>query len=99
MVGGLYGVSLGKVFFGESMFSRADNASKIAFNALVQQCTLLGFPLIDCQVTNSHLLSLGAVEILRRDFKEILDKLIPEQAPLSEYRGTWKLDDSLTELF
>ncbi|MCG8311867.1 MAG: leucyl/phenylalanyl-tRNA--protein transferase [Pseudomonadales bacterium] len=91
LVGGLYGVSLGKVFFGESMFSTVSNASKVAFSALVNHCKTLKFPLIDCQVTNDHLLSLGAEEILRRKFTSLLTELIPQTPPFTEHRGTWKL--------
>lgn len=72
LVGGLYGIALGKMFFGESMFSRADDASKVGFAHLVQQLSLWGFPLIDCQVANEHLFSLGAVEIPREAFMEML---------------------------
>lgn len=72
LVGGLYGIALGKVFFGESMFSRADNASKVGFTHLVQQLLEWDFRLIDCQVANEHLFSLGAVEIQREVFQKIL---------------------------
>jgi leucyl/phenylalanyl-tRNA---protein transferase len=72
LVGGLYGMALGKVFFGESMFSRADNASKIGFAHLVQLLTSWDFQLIDCQVANDHLFSLGAVEIPRAEFQQLL---------------------------
>jgi leucyl/phenylalanyl-tRNA---protein transferase len=72
LVGGLYGIALGKVFFGESMFSRADNASKVAFAYLVRQLQLWDFKLIDCQVANEHLFSLGAIEIEREEFQQIL---------------------------
>lgn len=89
LVGGLYGVSLGRVFFGESMFSRMSNASKVAFVALVRHCQRLDFPLIDCQVTNHHLLSLGAEEIPRNDFATHLASLIPENSPFTAYRGNW----------
>jgi leucyl/phenylalanyl-tRNA--protein transferase len=72
LVGGLYGIALGRVFFGESMFSRADNASKVGFAHLARQLHQWQFPLIDCQVANEHLFSLGAVEIPREDFQQIL---------------------------
>ena len=72
LVGGLYGVALGKVFFGESMFSRADNASKVGFAHLVRQLQQWDFQLIDCQVANDHLFSLGAVEIERDAFQQFL---------------------------
>jgi leucyl/phenylalanyl-tRNA---protein transferase len=72
LVGGLYGIALGQVFFGESMFSIADNASKVGFALLTQQLIDWGFQLIDCQVANNHLLSLGAVEIPRAEFQQLL---------------------------
>lgn len=72
LVGGLYGMALGRVFFGESMFSRADNASKVGFAHLVQQLLAWDFHLIDCQVANDHLFSLGAVEIPREIFQQHL---------------------------
>lgn len=72
LVGGLYGMALGKVFFGESMFSRADNASKVGFVTLVERLKKNGFVLIDAQVANPHLFSLGAVEISRAKFQSIL---------------------------
>lgn len=72
LVGGLYGLALGRIFFGESMFSRADNASKVGFAHLVRQLRAWDFQLIDCQVANDHLLSLGAVEISRKEFKQFL---------------------------
>jgi leucyl/phenylalanyl-tRNA--protein transferase len=72
LVGGLYGIALGKIFFGESMFSRADNASKVGFAHLVRQLIEWDFQLIDCQVANDHLFSLGAVEIPREEFQQFL---------------------------
>lgn len=72
LVGGLYGIALGKVFFGESMFSRSSNASKIAFVHLVRALAAGGFHLIDCQVANPHLESLGARNIPRREFMTYL---------------------------
>ena len=72
LVGGLYGIALGRVFFGESMFHRVTNASKVAFVHLVRQLELWGCPLIDCQVGNPHLASLGAVEVSREDFERRL---------------------------
>lgn len=72
LVGGLYGLALGKVFFGESMFSRADNASKVGFAHLTRQLAHWGFALIDCQVASQHLFSLGAQEISRDEFQQTL---------------------------
>jgi leucyl/phenylalanyl-tRNA---protein transferase len=68
LVGGLYGVSLGGCFFGESMFTRVPDASKVAFVSLVQYLSTHHFDMIDCQVTTAHLLSFGAREISRRRF-------------------------------
>jgi leucyl/phenylalanyl-tRNA--protein transferase len=75
LVGGLYGLAMGRVFFGESMFSREPDASKVAFCHLVRQLAAWGFGLIDCQVYSGHLASLGAQEIPRSDFVRHLDIL------------------------
>lgn len=80
LVGGLYGIALGQIFFGESMFSRAPNASKIAFVHLVKQVQEWGFGLIDCQVKTNHLASLGAREIPRAAFAQYLSELISESS-------------------
>ena len=72
LVGGLYGLAIGKVFFGESMFSRVSDASKIAFVSLAKQLEKWGFKLIDCQVYTSHLESLGASMISRQQFISLL---------------------------
>ncbi len=72
LVGGLYGIDLGHVFCGESMFSKVSNASKVAFIALVNQLKAANYKLLDCQVYNPHLESLGCREIYRIDFMEIL---------------------------
>jgi leucyl/phenylalanyl-tRNA--protein transferase len=76
LVGGLYGVCLGRCFFGESMFSRRPDASKVALVGLVDELTRRGVELIDCQVTTEHLLSLGAREIPRSEFLRRLDDLL-----------------------
>jgi len=72
LAGGLYGVTIGRVFFGESMFHRQRDASKVAFVQLVQQLTNWGYRLIDCQVSSGHLLSLGAQAIPRTQFAELI---------------------------
>ena len=74
LVGGLYGVRLGNVFFGESMFSKVSNASKFAFIQLVKYLQEDGVALIDCQVYTAHLESLGAEMIERKNFMELLSK-------------------------
>lgn len=76
LVGGLYGVRLGNVFFGESMFSHVSNASKFAFIKYVEQLKVKGVMLIDCQVYTEHLESLGARMVSREDFLEILNREI-----------------------
>ncbi len=75
LVGGLYGVALGRLFFGESMFSRRDNASKTGFISLVRRLDRLGFVMIDCQMPTDHLFSLGAVSMPRADFQARLEEL------------------------
>jgi len=75
LVGGLYGVAIGRAFFGESMFSRESDASKVAFCHLVRQLGAWDFGLIDCQVYSAHLASLGAEEIPRSRFARCLDIL------------------------
>lgn len=72
LVGGLYGIDLGHIFCGESMFSKVSNASKVAFIALAKYLEQENYRVLDCQVHNNHLESLGATEILREDFLEIL---------------------------
>lgn len=72
LVGGLYGISLGKVFFGESMFSHVDNASKLCLKQLVESSC---YDLIDCQLATGHLKSLGATEMDRHEFESMLNKL------------------------
>jgi leucyl/phenylalanyl-tRNA--protein transferase len=74
LVGGLYGLAIGRVFFGESMFARRTDASKVAFAHLVRHLRAWGFGLIDCQVGTEHLLSLGAHGIPRADFEALLDR-------------------------
>ncbi len=89
LVGGLYGVSLGRCFFGESMFSRESNASKAAFATLCAHLTRRGFDLIDCQVKTRHLMSFGAREIPRDRFISLLDESLDHPTD----RGVWSLAD------
>ena len=76
LVGGLYGVTLGAAFFGESMFSRASNASKVALAHLVARLRLGRYRLLDCQFITDHLASLGAVEIDRKTYRVLLDEAL-----------------------
>ena len=85
IVGGLYGVSIGKAFFGESMFSLAANASKFAFIKLCQRLNELDFTLIDCQVYTPHLESLGAQPVSREDFLDQLDIALQR----ATVKGNW----------
>lgn len=79
LAAGMYGVALGRVFFGESMFTRIDNASKIVFVKAVEYLKARGFELIDCQVCSQHLESLGATTLPRADFLTQLHKLCRER--------------------
>lgn len=91
LVGGIYGVCLGYCFFGESMFSRRDNASKLVLIHLVERIERLGFELLDCQQTSEHLLSLGATEISRVEFQQSLRvAAVPPYGPL---RSRFSTDD------
>ena len=92
LVGGLYGVAIGSQFFGESMFSKASNASKAALTILVEQLSRWGFALIDCQVANPHLESLGAIEIQRSDFLA----RIAVTCSTGQQQTHWNLDSDLT---
>ena len=85
LVGGLYGVAIGKCFFGESMFAKKSNASKYGFISFVQWLEANGFWLIDCQQETRHLASLGAKSIPRKEFLDLLEKNNQEPNPL----GTW----------
>lgn len=85
LVGGLYGIAIGRIFFGESMFSRMTDASKVAFVYLVKHLQEKGYPLIDCQVRSPHLESLGACNIERSAFIDYLD----EYCQKDEGPGKW----------
>jgi leucyl/phenylalanyl-tRNA---protein transferase len=88
LVGGLYGVSLGAAFFGESMFAHAPDASKIAFATLVRQLERWGITLVDCQVKTAHLTRFGATEWPRARFLEALEAAL--EVPTR--KGPWRLD-------
>ena len=83
LVGGLYGVALGKIFFGESMFSRVSDASKVALVYFASFLRKQSFELIDCQIYSEHLSRLGAKKISRVDFCEMLKQFCTEQTPHS----------------
>ncbi len=90
LVGGVYGVNIGRMFYAESMFSRIDNASKIALAHLDKQLARWQYGLIDCQMHTPHLASLGAHEIPRTEFIERVQELI-QCAPVNN----WQFDDNL----
>lgn len=90
LAGGLYGVSLGSAFFGESMFFKCSDASKAAFAALVRQLRAWGFTLVDCQQTTRHLLRFGARELPRFRYLALLREAL--DAPTRE--GRWRFDES-----
>jgi leucyl/phenylalanyl-tRNA---protein transferase len=90
LVGGVYGVSLGRMFYGESMFSRVSDASKVALVALCRHLEHWGYPLIDCQTPSAHLTRMGARPMSRREFRKWLDELC-EQPP----HERWEIDPRL----
>ncbi len=91
LVGGLYGVALGRIFFGESMFARVSDASKVAFVQLVRQLRRWGYVLIDCQIYTGHLASLGAAPMPRAEFCAALEQYV--QPP--NHAGRWRMDADL----
>ena len=93
LIGGLYGISFGGAFFGESMFSRQSNGSKIALVCLTRQLQQWGFGFIDCQVYTSHLESMGAIETPRPRFIELLNTELKKPDRI----GKWKFDDSIQD--
>lgn len=88
LAGGLYGVGLDRVFFGESMFTTRSNGSKIALAILAQYLTAQGYRLIDCQMKTDHLLRYGACEISGKEFRKLLLKYIQQLIP----DGKWRYD-------
>jgi leucyl/phenylalanyl-tRNA--protein transferase len=93
LAGGLYGVALGRMFFGESMFSRERDGSKLALVFLVRQLERWGFELLDCQLATAHLSSLGAREISRAEFLRHVERLVRQPA----VGAPWILDADLRE--
>ncbi len=93
LVGGLYGIAQGKMFFGESMFSRIHDASKIAFVHLVKQLERWNFKMIDCQMKTTHLASFGAREIPRKEFSQKLKELVNYSNQIEK----WQFDNEPIE--
>ena len=92
LVGGIYGLAIGSVFFGESMFSRRTDASKIALVALCRQLHDRGYGLLDCQVCNPHLRSMGCEEIPRRSFEALLAELLDQPQPGGSWHGLLRFE-------
>lgn len=86
LVGGLYGICLDKMFFGESMFCLRDDASKVALAVLINYAKQSGIQAIDCQMTTAHLLRFGSRELDRPAFHELLDRLIRHVQPQAQWR-------------
>jgi leucyl/phenylalanyl-tRNA--protein transferase len=93
LIGGIYGLALGKVFFGESMFSRETDASKIALVALCRQLTAWGYELLDCQVPNPHLRSLGAVQLSRAAFESRLHAGVNRSGNPGPWTGSFAVSE------
>lgn len=91
LVGGLYGVAVGQVFFGESMFSLVSDASKVALVALAAQLRRWGFTLIDCQMRTEHLTRMGAVDLPRATFLQLLERY----CALPGWEQRWRIDPDL----
>lgn len=85
LVGGLYGLSIGSAFFGESMFHKETDASKVAFYHLVQKIKEWNFTLLDCQISNPHLISLGGINVSRSDYMEMLKEALKHETQ----KGLW----------
>jgi leucyl/phenylalanyl-tRNA--protein transferase len=94
LVGGMYGVSLGGAFFGESMYAKVGDASKVAFVHLVKQLERWGFDFLDCQVHTEHLDRLGATEWPREAFLEALERALERETR----RGKWTFDQDFSVL-
>jgi len=97
LVGGLYGMAVGRMFYGESMFARATDASKVALAALAAELRARGFPLIDCQMNTAHLANLGAREIKRADFLRAVAALVNYAEPPGRWELTRPARASLSE--
>ena len=86
LAGGLYGIVLDRIFFGESMFTLKRDASKVALFELVRHALQAGIKLIDCQIRTDHLTALGAREVSRGDFQELLENYIRSMEPQKKWR-------------
>lgn len=95
LVGGLYGIAMGKAFFGESMFSLRSNASKVAFKALSDVLGLRGYDFIDCQVSSEHLKRMGAETVPRHIFLNELEESLEKKSDIGSWKDfRWEYDDA-----
>ena len=92
LVGGLYGMAIGQVFFGESMFSREKDASKVALVVLADKLKQWGYQLIDCQVPSEHLSQLGAENMPREQFCQLLEELVTRPPSDVAWKANWSAD-------
>lgn len=99
LVGGLYGISLGAAFFGESMFSEETDASKVALVHLVARMRLGGFKLLDTQFTTNHLSQFGVIEIPSENYLELLDEALKFQGVFAKSYGQGRLDEAIELMF
>ena len=98
LVGGLYGVKIGRIFFGESMFSFVSNASKVTLVHLLERLKIGGFKILDTQFINEHLKQFGAIEVSNKEFKSIIEKNINKEANFYFYSQKGFLPDELYPL-
>ena len=98
LVGGLYGVKIGRIFFGESMFSFVSNASKVTLVHLLERLKIGGFKILDTQFINEHLKQFGAIEVSNKEFKNIMEKNINKEANFYFYSKKGFLPDHLYPL-
>ena len=94
LVGGLYGLAMGKAFFGESMFSLYRDASKVAFRALSDVLGARGYDFIDCQMKTDHLMSLGAVEVGRNRYLDELAQALQKPSDIGSWQNfEWRYEE------
>ena len=98
LVGGLYGIEIGGIFFGESMFSFVSNASKVALLHLIERLIVGKFKILDTQFINNHLKQFGAIELSNKEFKKILDKNINKKVNFFEFTSKGFLPNQLYPL-
>ncbi len=98
LVGGLYGIEIGGIFFGESMFSLVSNASKVALLHLIERLIIGNFEFLDTQFINNHLIQFGAIEVSNKEFKKILDKNINKKVNFFKFSSKGFLQNQLHPL-